>query len=66
MDTLKEIRLMTIREFLKNRDWPTATSIRWYIHRNVHGFNDKCAIRIGKRVLIDPIKFEEWLRENAK
>jgi len=62
----KTTRLLTVREFLKNRDWPTATSIRWYIHRNVHGFNDKCAVRIGKRVLIDPIKFEEWIHENAK
>lgn len=63
---LKETRLMTVGEFVKDREWPTRTSVRWYIHRNVNGFADKCVLRVGKRVLIDLVKFEEWIHENAR
>ncbi|MCH9625809.1 MAG: hypothetical protein S4CHLAM123_09900 [Chlamydiales bacterium] len=66
MQTLIEQKLMTINEFLRDREWPTRTSIRWYIHRNINGFADKCVLRVGKRVLIDSNKFEEWIRENAQ
>lgn len=59
-------RLQTVREFLRDRDWPTETSIRWYIHRNINGFDEKCIVRVGKRVLINPMAFDQWIRENSR
>lgn len=56
----------TIKEFLEGRSFPTSSSIRWYIHANVYGFNDYCVKRLGKKILISPSKFEEWLEKNAK
>lgn len=57
---------LTVREFCEGRTWPTLRSIRWYIHENVNGFEDACVKRLGKRVLISPSKFEEWIEKNAK
>lgn len=56
----------TIKEFLEGRSFPTKRSIRWYIHANVYGFNDYCCKRLGKKVLISPSRFEEWVEKNAK
>jgi len=39
----------------------TESSIRWLIHnRKKNGF-DMCMIRLGRKILIDLDKFEEWI-----
>ena len=57
-------KLQTINTFLKERDWPTKQSIRWYIHRNVKGFEEHCVRRLGKRIFIDVQAFEAWVQKN--
>ncbi len=59
------IRFQTINDFLKGRSWPTASSIRWYIHFNKHGFADRCVKRVGKKVLIDTAAVDAWILECA-
>jgi hypothetical protein len=59
-------RFLTVREFLKGRSWPTASSIRYYIFFNKYGFADKCVRRIGRKVFIDPSAFDRWMKEQAK
>ncbi|SCA63581.1 hypothetical protein SCG7086_AW_00190 [Chlamydiales bacterium SCGC AG-110-P3] len=54
-------RFQVIKDFLKDRSWPTKSSIRWYIHFNKYGFADRCVKRVGRRVLIDAIEFELWV-----
>ncbi len=56
----------TVREFCEGRKWPTLRSIRWYIHENVHGFEDHCVKRLGRKVLISTDRFEDWIEKNAK
>jgi hypothetical protein len=58
--------LVTCRAFLKGRDWPTASSLRYYIYFNKYGFADRCVKRIGRKVLIDLSAFDRWLQEQAK
>ena len=58
---MQKSKYQTIKEFLKGREFPTERSIRWYIHGNVRGFNDKCVRRLGKKVFILPEKFDEWM-----
>ena len=56
-------RFQVIPDFLKNRSWPTKSSIRWYIHFNKYGFADRCVKRVGKRIVIDTVEFEAWVAE---
>ena len=56
-------RFQVIKDFLKNRSWPTKSSIRWYIHFNKYGFADRCVKRVGRRVLIDSLEFELWVSD---
>ena len=58
--------LVTCKVFLQNRDWPTESSLRYYIFNNKYGFDAKCVRRIGRKVLIDLSAFEQWLQEQAK
>ncbi|MCX6989765.1 MAG: hypothetical protein NTX49_01675 [Chlamydiae bacterium] len=58
--------LLTCRAFLRNRDWPTSSSLRYYIFFNRYGFADKCVKRIGRKVLIDPFAFDSWMQEQAR
>lgn len=57
---------VTCRAFLKDRDWPTPSSLRYYIFFNKYGFADKCVRRVGRKVLIDIAAFERWLQEQAR
>jgi hypothetical protein len=58
--------LVTCKAFLEGRDWPTATSLRYYIFFNKYGFAEKCVKRVGRKVLIDLSAFDQWLREQAR
>ncbi|NNM43055.1 MAG: hypothetical protein HKM07_01765 [Chlamydiae bacterium] len=63
---ISQSKFLTIREFLHDRSWPTISSIRYYIFFNKYGFADKCVRRIGRKVLIDLLAFDQWLQEQAK
>lgn len=59
-------QLVTCRAFLRGRDWPTESSLRYYIFFNKYGFAEKCVRRIGRKVLIDLMAFDQWLQEQAR
>lgn len=59
-------QFVTCKAFLQNRDWPTPSSLRYYIFFNKYGFADSCVRRIGRKVLIDVSAFDVWVRENAR
>ena len=61
-----ESNFVTCRSFLQDRDWPTASSLRYYIFFNKYGFADICVRRIGRKVLIDTQAFENWVKETAR
>ena len=59
-------QFVTCNAFLQNRDWPTKSSLRYYIFFNKYGFADSCVRRVGRKVLIDIQAFDTWVKENAK
>jgi hypothetical protein len=64
--TLSKTNLVTCKAFLQGRDWPTPSSLRYYIFFNKYGFAEKCVKRIGRKVLIDIVAFDLWLQEKAR
>lgn len=56
-------RLMTVKQFCQEFDWPTASGMRVYIyHSDTNGFAH-CFVKVGRRVLIDvDAFFEEVLK----
>lgn len=58
-------RYQTVKEFVAERSWPTASSIRYYIFYNVFGFEAQCVRRLGRKVLIDTYAFEEWIEKQS-
>ncbi|MBP7074565.1 MAG: hypothetical protein KBA81_04180 [Rhabdochlamydiaceae bacterium] len=59
-------QLVTCRAFLQGRDWPTESSLRYYIFFNKYGFAEKCVRRVGRKVLIDLTAFDQWLQQQAR
>lgn len=59
-------QFVTCKAFLQDRDWPTQSSLRYYIFFNKYGFADTCVRRIGRKVLIDIQAFDVWVKENAR
>lgn len=59
-------QFITCKAFLQNRDWPTQSSLRYYIFFNKYGFADSCVRRVGRKVLIDANAFDTWVKENAR
>jgi hypothetical protein len=55
--------LLTVPQFAERYSWPSESAMRAYIYRaDQLGITD-AFIRFGRRVLIDPIKFFELLRQ---
>ncbi|MBF8263688.1 MAG: hypothetical protein HW387_1353 [Parachlamydiales bacterium] len=65
-ETNSKTNFVTCRSFLQGRDWPTHSSLRYYIFFNKYGFAEKCVKRIGRKVLIDLSAFDLWLQEQAR
>jgi hypothetical protein len=59
-------QFVTCRAFLQDRDWPTPSSLRYYIFFNKYGFADSCVRRIGRKVIIDTQAFDVWVKETAR
>lgn len=52
--------LQTVKQVADNNPAFTIPSLRWLLfHRATNGL-DACTVKIGKRVLIDPVAFEKW------
>lgn len=43
----------------------TESSLRWLIFNGQENGFSKCIVRIGRKILIDLDKFEQWMDEQA-
>lgn len=41
---------------------PSVGALRWMVHSNKE-FESRCVVRRGRRVLIDTVAYNRWLRE---
>lgn len=62
----QKTNFVTCKTFLQDRDWPTQSSLRYYIFFNKYNFADMCVKRLGRKVLIDLVGFDNWIKEQAK
>ena len=54
-------RLIPITRWNNFHAWPPVGGLRHLVfHEKTNGF-DSCLVRVGRRVLIDEIKFFEWV-----
>ena len=60
--------LLTIEQFVAQQPAMTKGGTRWAIfNEKYNGLAESGAIvRVGKRVLIDPVQFMDWMRTNPK
>lgn len=55
-------RLIPVTKWNEFHTWPPIGGLRHLIfYENTNGFNH-CVVRIGRRVLIDEVKFFEWAK----
>lgn len=60
---LNEEKLVPVTEWAKNYSYPPLGTLRYLIfHAKTNGF-DKCIRRIGRRVLISPEAYFQWVEE---
>jgi len=43
----------------------TESSIRWWLFNSKDNGFSKCVVRVGRKILIDVERFEEWLDNQA-
>lgn len=59
--------LLPIREFSENHLWPSERSLRMLVFHNGPAMEEAGAlVRFGKRLLIDPERFFEWVKNSSK
>ncbi len=59
---------MQARDALREREknghcWPKLETIYLWNHLNYKGFRDKCARKLGRKLLLDPLLIDEWINE---
>ena len=57
-------RLYTINQIVTLYPALTVGGLRDCIFYNKNGFEDRCVIRIGRKVMIDADALDEWLNEH--
>jgi len=58
--------LISVSQLVAESPTFTEAMLRWWIfNANTNGFH-KCLIKIGGRVFIDRLAFEEWLEEHRQ
>ena len=58
--------LIPVPRWKERHLWPSKGQLRDLIFRQPNGFSS-CIVRVGKRVLIDEVRFFEWVaRQNAE
>jgi len=61
-----ETRYITVSDWYKYHDYPSAGSLRNFIHnKNINGF-DKVIVKIGRRILIDEKAFFDWVKSHRE
>lgn len=54
-------KLRTVRQIAESSPAFTEASLRWLIYRSDVNGMDQVLVRVGRRVLLDTEKFDEWL-----
>lgn len=64
MNDILSNRLQTIRQFAEHNPAWTEPALRWLVfNAPINGLKEACAVvRVGRRVLIDPVAFSEWVQ----
>lgn len=61
MSNKPSTRFIPLSRFDQYHPWPSVQALRWMrFHGKKNGFN-QCVLKVGKRILIDEVKFFEWL-----
>ncbi len=55
-------RLIPVPVWPDFHPWPTVGGLRYLIHHAKDNGIDQCLVRVGRRVLIDEVKFFEWAK----
>ncbi len=58
-------RFLTVKQFPMHYPAFTESSIRWLIFNEKENGFFRCIRRIGKKILIDTIEFENWVSEQG-
>lgn len=59
-------RYFTVKEWAKTHAWPSEKALRNFIARaSTTGF-DKVIVRVGRRILIDEVAFDDWIQSKRK
>jgi hypothetical protein len=40
--------------------------LRYWLEQNRDGFRDRCAVKVGRRVLLDGVAVQAWLEEHRQ
>ena len=56
-------KLIPVRDWNKLHDWPSESGLRYLIFNSATNGFDKVIRRVGRRVLIDPDAFFNWVEE---
>lgn len=63
-ERLKDAPLLTVKQFAASYPWPTELGMRSYIFQSKKNGNEHCFPRVGRRRLVDPKAFFEWIKSN--
>jgi hypothetical protein len=66
----EDLMLLDLNDFLNIREkegikWPSKEIIYQLKFSDHLNFSKECIRKLGKKVLIDPKKFEKWLEKNS-
>jgi len=57
---------MTVKQAVQQYPFFTYSGLQWYLfHRETNGLS-KAVIKMGKKVLIDSVAFEEWIESKRE
>jgi hypothetical protein len=57
------LRRIPVPKFNQYHLYSSTSAIRWFIHCNKYGFNDKVVVRCGRGALIDEAAFFDCIDE---
>ncbi len=59
-------RLKTVKQLAEENPAFTEASLRWLIYRAAENGIDEVLVRVGRRVLFDMDRFEDWLEKRRQ
>lgn len=57
---------MTVRQLAAKNPYLTEAAIRWMLFNRKENGLAKAVTKLGKKILIDDEKFEEWVNSHAE